>query len=100
MAPRDNVTNTNYSDILFKVMMSITGFALVYMLNEKSAAMEKQSLAIEKLNNKIDLFFEQRAADKTETALLKSKQIELITEIADLRKRVTELELDKARRGK
>lgn len=100
MPTRDNVTNTNYSDLLFKLMMSITGFALVYMLNEKSAAMDKQSLAIEKLNNKIDLFFEQRAADKTETALLKNKQAEIIVELADMKKRVTELELEKARRGR
>lgn len=91
MTTRGSLTNINIPDWMFKALLSIVGFMLIYMLNQKSGD-------IEKLNSKLDLIMKQNADMQSDLKLSNSKIADFDVKFGDHERRIRELELKDARR--
>lgn len=91
MTTRGGLTNINIPDWMFKALLSILAFMLIYMLNQKSGD-------IEKLNSKLDLIMKQNAEMQSDLKLSNSKIADFDAKFGDHERRIRELELSEARR--
>ena len=90
-ATRGGLTGINIPDWMFKAILAILGFMLVYMLNQKTDE-------IGTLNAKLDLIIQQNSDVQGELKLVKSKLADFEDKFGDHESRIRELELKDARR--
>lgn len=92
MPPGRNPTDVNYSEWIFRILIGITGFVLIYLVNQKTAE-------IDRLNSKLDTIIQQNSDVIGDIKVINNKLMDFDTKFGDHEKRLRELELREARRG-
>lgn len=92
MPPGRNPTDVNYSEWIFRILIGITGFVLIYLVNQKTAE-------IDRLNVKLDTIIQQNSDVIGDIKVINNKLMDFDTKFGDHEKRLRELELKEARRG-
>jgi hypothetical protein len=98
MTTRGSLTNINIPDWMFKALLSILAFMLIYMLNQKSTDIIKLSEENKEMNKKLDQIIQQNGDVQGDLKLVNSKLSDFDIRFGDHERRIRELELKEARR--
>lgn len=100
MTTREGLSKIPIPDWMFKAMLSILGFMLLYTLNQKSGEIEGLRRENREINQKLDQIIKQNGDVQGDIKLINSKLADFDGKYGDHERRIRELELKDARREK